>query len=54
MMPILMSTGKIKFDQNENCVVTMLQAWNGKPRVTAPQAIAEAELQYPLVPFSSR
>lgn len=57
MTPILMSTGKIKFDstgQNINCVVTMLQARDGKPRVVAPQAIAETELQYPLVPFSSR
>jgi branched-chain amino acid transport system substrate-binding protein len=57
MTPILMSTGKIKFDstgQNINCAVTMLQARDGKPRVVAPQAIAEVELQYPLDPFSSR
>ncbi|MTV19012.1 MULTISPECIES: ABC transporter substrate-binding protein [Bradyrhizobium] len=57
MMPILMSSGKIKFDangQNMGSDVTILQGQNGKPRVVAPQSVAEAALQYPLVPFNSR
>ncbi|MGY3530671.1 hypothetical protein ACVISU_003439 [Bradyrhizobium sp. USDA 4452] len=57
MTPILMSTGRIKFDasgQNMGGDVTMLQGQNGRPRVVAPQAAAEATLQYPLAPFNSR
>ena len=57
MTPILMSSGKIKFDasgQNMGSDVTMLQGQNGRPRVVAPQAVAEATLQYPLAPFNSR
>ncbi|GIQ77413.1 branched chain amino acid ABC transporter substrate-binding protein [Bradyrhizobium sp. RD5-C2] len=57
MTPILMSSGRIKFDasgQNMGSDVTLLQGQNGKPRVVAPQAVAEATLQYPLVPFNSR
>ncbi|MGY4315119.1 hypothetical protein [Bradyrhizobium sp. JR3.5] len=57
MTPILMSSGKIKFDangQNTGSDVTILQGQNGKPRVVAPQSVAEAALQYPLVPFNSR
>ncbi|WP_342725758.1 ABC transporter substrate-binding protein [Bradyrhizobium sp. B097] len=57
MTPILMSSGRIKFDasgQNMGGDVTLLQGQNGRPRVVAPQAVAEATLQYPLVPFNSR
>jgi len=57
MTPILMSSGRIKFDasgQNMGGDVTMLQGQNGRPRVVAPQAVAEATLQYPLAPFNSR
>jgi branched-chain amino acid transport system substrate-binding protein len=57
MTPFLMSSGKIKFDatgQNMGSDITMLQAQNGRPRVVSPRAVAEAELQYPLVPFSAR
>lgn len=57
MMPILMSSGRIKFDasgQNIGGDVTMLQGQNGRPRVVAPQAVAEATLQYPLAPLNSR
>jgi branched-chain amino acid transport system substrate-binding protein len=57
MTPILMSSGTIKFDssgQNMGSDVTFLQGLNGRPRVIAPQAVAEANLQYPLVPFNSR
>ncbi|BCH21528.1 amino acid ABC transporter substrate-binding protein [Mesorhizobium sp. L-8-3] len=57
MDPVLMSSGKIKFDatgQNMNCAVALLQAQNGKPRVVSPKGIAEAELKYPLAPFSAR
>jgi branched-chain amino acid transport system substrate-binding protein len=57
MMPILMSSGRIRFDatgQNMGSDVTLLQAQNGRPRVVAPRASAEATFQYPLVPFSAR
>lgn len=57
LTPTLMSSGKIKFDangQNMGSDVTMLQGQNGRPRVVAPQSVAEATLQYPLVAFSSR
>ncbi|GKQ55177.1 branched-chain amino acid ABC transporter substrate-binding protein [Bradyrhizobium sp. Ce-3] len=57
MTPILMSSGRIKFDasgQNMGGNVTLLQGQNGRPRVVAPQVVAEATLQYPLVPFNSR
>ncbi|MDI4238169.1 ABC transporter substrate-binding protein [Bradyrhizobium sp. Arg237L] len=57
MTPFLMSSGKIKFDatgQNMGSDITMLQAQNGRPRVVSPRAVAEAELQYPLVPFNAR
>lgn len=57
LTPTLMSSGKIKFDangQNMGSDVTMLQGQNGRPRVVAPQSVAEATLQYPLVPFNSR
>jgi branched-chain amino acid transport system substrate-binding protein len=57
MTPILMTSGQIKFDssgQNMNCAVTMLQGQNGMPRVIGPKAIADASLQYPLVPFNAR
>ncbi|MET4753835.1 ABC transporter substrate-binding protein [Bradyrhizobium sp. RT11b] len=57
MTPILMSSGRIKFDasgQNMGGDVTMLQGQNGMPRVVAPQAAAEATFQYPLTPFNSR
>ncbi len=54
MTPILMNSGKIKFDengQNINSAITMLQAEKGFPRVIAPREIANATLQYPMVPF---
>ncbi|MBR1217870.1 ABC transporter substrate-binding protein [Bradyrhizobium sp. U87765 SZCCT0131] len=57
MMPILMSSGRIRFDatgQNTGSDVTILQGQNGRPRVVAPQVVAEASLQYPLVPFNAR
>lgn len=57
MAPVLMSSGRIRFDasgQNMGSDISILQAQNGKPRVVAPQAIAEAALQYPLAPFSAR
>ncbi|SDI26466.1 amino acid/amide ABC transporter substrate-binding protein, HAAT family [Bradyrhizobium sp. Rc2d] len=57
MQPVLMSSGTIKFDssgQNVNSAVALLQAQKGKPRVVSPRAIAEADLEYPVVPFSSR
>jgi branched-chain amino acid transport system substrate-binding protein len=34
--------------------MVMLHGLQGRPRVVAPKAIAEATLEYPLVPFSSR
>ena len=46
-----------KFDatgQNINCSMVMLQGLQSKPRVVAPKAIAEATLEYPLVPYSKR
>jgi branched-chain amino acid transport system substrate-binding protein len=57
MTPILMNSGKIKFDesgQNINSAITMLQAEKGFPRVIAPREIANATLQYPMVPFEAR
>jgi branched-chain amino acid transport system substrate-binding protein len=57
MAPILMYSGKIKFDangQNMNSAVTMLQGQRGLPRVIAPHSIADATLQYPIVPFNVR
>jgi branched-chain amino acid transport system substrate-binding protein len=57
MTPILMNSGKIKFDetgQNTNSAITMLQAQKGKPRVIAPHDIAEASIQYPVQPFEAR
>ncbi len=57
MTPILMNSGKIKFDengQNINSAVTMLQAQKGKPRVIAPRDIAEANFQYPVQAFEAR
>jgi branched-chain amino acid transport system substrate-binding protein len=57
MNPILMYTGKIKFDatgQNMNTRATVLQAGNSRPRVVSPEEIAEAKIEYPLVPFEKR
>jgi len=57
MKPILMYGENTKFDasgQNVHCSMVMLQGLQGRPRVVAPKAIAEATLEYPLVPFSSR
>jgi branched-chain amino acid transport system substrate-binding protein len=57
MTPILMNSGKIKFDengQNVNSAITMLQAEKGVPRVIAPREMANATLQYPMVPFEAR
>ena len=57
MDPVLMSTGKIKFDaagQNISCKATLLQARHGGPRVVRPIEIAEVPLEYPVVPFSKR
>ena len=57
MTPILMSSGRIKFDangQNMGGDVTILQGQDGRPRAIAPQAVAEAGFQYPLAPFNSR
>lgn len=57
MTPILMNSGKIKFDgsgQNINSAITTLQAQKGKPRVIAPRDIAAADLQYPVQPFETR
>jgi branched-chain amino acid transport system substrate-binding protein len=57
MDPVLMSTGKIKFDaagQNIRCEATLLQARHGGPRVVRPIEIAEVPLEYPVVPFSKR
>lgn len=53
----LMYGDNIKFDatgQNVNCAMVMLQGLEGRPRVVAPKTIAEATLQFPMVPFSSR
>jgi branched-chain amino acid transport system substrate-binding protein len=55
--PVLMYSGKIKFDengQNINSAVTMLQGQGGMPKVISPRAIADASLQYPLKPFEVR
>jgi len=57
MTPILMNSGRIKFDengQNINSAITLLQAQKGKPRVIAPLDIAEASIQYPIQPFEAR
>jgi branched-chain amino acid transport system substrate-binding protein len=57
MTPILMNSGKIKFDetgQNINATMTMLQAQKGKPKVIAPRDVAEADFQYPVTPFEVR
>ena len=57
MTPILMYSGKIKFDatgQNMNNAVTILQGQRGRARVIAPRSIADAGLQYPLPPFEAR
>jgi branched-chain amino acid transport system substrate-binding protein len=57
MTPILMNSGKIKFDatgQNINSAMTMLQAQAGRPRVIAPKETADATVQYPIKPFESR
>jgi branched-chain amino acid transport system substrate-binding protein len=57
MTPILMYSGKIKFDatgQNMNNAVTILQGQRGKARIIAPSSIADASLQYPLPPFGAR
>lgn len=57
MTPILMNSGRIKFDengQNINSAITMLQAQKGRPRVIAPQDIAEVSLHYPVEPFETR
>ncbi|WP_024576514.1 MULTISPECIES: ABC transporter substrate-binding protein [unclassified Afipia] len=57
MKPILMYGENTKFDatgQNINCSMVMLQGLQSKPRVVAPKAIAEATLEYPLVPYSKR
>jgi branched-chain amino acid transport system substrate-binding protein len=57
MTPILMNSGKIKFDetgQNINSAITMLQAQKGLPRVILPREISTAALQYPMVPFETR
>jgi branched-chain amino acid transport system substrate-binding protein len=34
--------------------MVMLQGLQGRPRVVAPKAIAEASLEYPLMPYSKR
>jgi branched-chain amino acid transport system substrate-binding protein len=57
MTPILMYSGKIKFDatgQHMNSAVTILQGQGGRARVIAPDNIADASLQYPLPPFEAR
>ncbi|KPF94870.1 branched-chain amino acid ABC transporter substrate-binding protein [Rhodopseudomonas sp. AAP120] len=57
MKPILMHGDNTKFDetgQNIHCSMVMLQGLKGRPRVVAPQAIAEASLEYPLAPYSKR
>jgi branched-chain amino acid transport system substrate-binding protein len=57
MTPILMYSGKIKFDatgQHMNSAVTILQGQGAKARVIAPDTIADASLQYPLPPFEAR
>ncbi len=57
MKPVLMYGENTKFDetgQNIHCAMVMLQGLNGRPQVVAPKAIAEAALEYPLVPFNQR
>jgi branched-chain amino acid transport system substrate-binding protein len=57
MTPILMNSGKIKFDesgQNLNSAITILQAQKGQPRVIAPRDIAETNIQYPVQAFEGR